>query len=62
MDKSSKKSDVGAVKVSMLFAGGNKTSNNDLSVKTVDYYSQIIVAAGTQCEPMLSSKFLHNQF
>lgn len=42
MDKSSKKSDVGAVKVSMLFVGENKTTNNDLSVKTVDYYSQII--------------------
>ena len=42
MDKSSKKSDVGVVKVSMLFAGENKTTNNDLSVKTVDYYSQTI--------------------
>jgi hypothetical protein len=38
MDKSSKKSDVGVVKVSMLFVGGNKTLNSDLNVKTVDYY------------------------
>jgi hypothetical protein len=41
MDKSSKKSVVGVAKASMLFAGGNKTLNNDLNVKIVDYYSQI---------------------
>jgi hypothetical protein len=41
MDKSSKKSVVGVAKASMLFAGRNKTLNNDLNVKIVNYYSQI---------------------
>lgn len=40
MEKSSKKSDVGVVKVSMLFAGGSKMLSNDLNVKTADYYLQ----------------------
>jgi hypothetical protein len=41
MEKSLKKSDVGVVKASMLFAGENKATNNDLNVKIADCYSQI---------------------
>lgn len=36
MEKSPKKSDVGVVKASMLFAGENKVVSNDSNVKTVD--------------------------
>jgi hypothetical protein len=42
MEKSSKKSAVGVVKVSMLFVGGNKIISNDSSVKIVGYYLLII--------------------
>jgi hypothetical protein len=42
MEKSSKKSDVGDVKVSMLFVGGNRIINNDLNVKIAIYYLLII--------------------
>jgi hypothetical protein len=41
MEKQPKKSDVGVVKVSMLFAGENKIISKDLNVKNVVYYSQI---------------------
>ena len=42
MEKPPKKSDVGVVKVSMLFAGENKVINRGLNVKIAVYYLQII--------------------
>jgi hypothetical protein len=42
MEKPPKKSDVGVVKVSMLFAGANKVISKDSNVKIVVYYLQII--------------------
>jgi len=42
MEKQPKKSDVGVVKVSMLFAGENKVINRGLNVKIAVYYLQII--------------------
>ncbi len=42
MEKPPKKSDVGVVKASMLFAGENKVISNDSNVKTVDYCLRII--------------------
>jgi hypothetical protein len=42
MEKSSKKSDVGDVRALMLFVGEDKAINNDLNVKTADYYLLII--------------------
>jgi hypothetical protein len=42
MEKQPKKSDVGVVKVSMLFAGENKVISRGLNVKIAVYYLQII--------------------
>jgi len=42
MEKSSKKSDVGVVKASMLFVGENRIISNDSNVKIAIYYFLII--------------------
>jgi hypothetical protein len=42
MEKPPKKSDVGVVKVSMLFAGENKVTSNDSNAKIAVYYFLII--------------------